>query len=137
MDRSFDILNGDPEDPKMIEQLNTSIRISAILKKLKHTRVGLVGGHAPGFIAMAADPFVMHRGLGVQLQTYSLIEFENVTNAISDEAVATDVEKTKALGLDYKDASEEDLPMASRLYLAMRHFFEEEYLDVLGVRCWP
>jgi len=137
MDRSFDILNGDPEDPKMIEQLNTSIRISAILKKLKHTRVGLVGGHAPGFIAMAADPFVMHRGLGVQLQTYSLIEFENVTNAISDEAVATDVEKTKALGLDYKDASEEDLPMASRLYLAMRHFFEEENLDVLGVRCWP
>ena len=137
MDRSFEILNGDPEDAETRARLDTGVRISAIIQKLKHTRVGVVGGQAPGFIAMSADPFVMHRGLGVQLQTYSLIEFENVVKELSEEAVAADVEAVQALGLEFKDATAEDLPMASRLYLAMRHFFEEENLDALAVRCWP
>ncbi len=137
MERSFELLKGDPEDSETIEKLDTSVRIAAIIQKLRHTRVGVVGGQAPGFITMTADPFVMHLGLGVQLQTYSLIEFQNVVNDISEEAVSADIEKVKALGLEFKDASEDDLPMASRLYLAMRHFFEEENLDALGVRCWP
>jgi L-fucose isomerase-like protein len=133
MGRSFELLKGNPEDSETQARLDTSVRITGIIEKLRHTRVGVIGGQAPGFISMTTDPFVMHRGLGVQLQTYSLIEFHE----LNEEAVAADVEKAKALGLEYKDASEEDLPMASRLYLAMRHFFEEENLDVLGVRCWP
>lgn len=137
MDHSYDVLNGDPEDAGTLEKLDTSVRIAAIIRKLKRTRVGVVGGQAPGFANMATDPFVMHRELGVQLQTYSLIEFGNVLNALSEEAVAADVEEAKKLGLGYKDASEADLPMASRLYLTMRHFFDEENLDALGVRCWP
>ena len=137
MGRSFDILNGDPEEAEILEQLDTSVRIAAIIHKLNHTRVGVIGGQAPGFVAMAADPFVMHRGLGVQLQTWSLIEFENVLNDLSEEAVAADVEKVKALGLEHKDTVDNDLPMASRLYLAMRHFMDEENIDALAVRCWP
>ena len=137
MNHSYDVLNGDPEDTDTIAKLGTSVRIAAIIRKLRHTRVGVIGGQAPGFANMATDPFVMHRELGVQLQTYSLIEFGNVLNDISEDTVAADVEETKKLGLEFKDACEEDFPMASRLYLAMRHFFEEENLDALGVRCWP
>jgi len=124
MGHSFELLKGDPKNSETLGKLDTSVRITGIIEKLRHTRVGVVGGQAPGFISMSTDPFVMHRGLGVQLQTYSLIEFQNVVNEISEEAVAVDVEKAKDLGLEYKDASEDDLPMASRLYLAMRHFFE-------------
>ena len=137
MEHPFEILNGDPQASETIEKLDTAVRITAVIRKLRHTRVGVVGGQAPGFANMAADPFVMHRGLGVQLQTYSLIEFENALNDLSEEAVAADVETVKSLGLEYKDATESDLPMASRLYLTMRHFFDEENLDALGVRCWP
>ena len=137
MGRSFEILKGDPTDEGTLEKLDTSVRIAGIIQKLRHTRVGVIGGQAPGFLSMTTDPFVMHRGLGVQLQTYSLIEFENVVKELSEEAVNADVEKAKALGLEFKDASEDDLPMASRLYLAMRHFIETENLDALGVRCWP
>ncbi len=137
MGRSFEILKGDPEDEETLAKLDTSVRIAGIIQKLNHTRVGVVGGQVPGFLSMATDPFVMHRGLGVQLQTYSLIEFENVAKDLSVEAVNADVDKAKALGLEFKDATEDDLPMASRLYLAMRHFIESENLDALAVRCWP
>ena len=137
MSRSSDVVYGDPEDSETLEKLDTSVRSVAVVRKLRHTRVGVIGGQAPGFANMATDPLAMHQLLGVQLQTYSLIEFENVLKDLSEDAVSTDVETVKEMGLEFKDASEADLPMASRLYLAMRHFFDEENLDALGVRCWP
>jgi len=137
MGRSSDVVYGDPEDSETLEKLDTSVRSVAVVRKLRHTRVGVIGGQAPGFANMATDPFAMHQLLGVQLQTYSLIEFENVLKDLSEDAVSTDVETVKEMGLEFKGASEADLPMASRLYLAMRHFFDEENLDALGVRCWP
>jgi len=137
MGRSSDVVYGDPEESETLEKLDTSVRSVAVVRKLRHTRVGVIGGQAPGFDNMATDPFAMHQLLGVQLQTYSLIEFENVLKDLSEDAVSTDVETVKEMGLEFKGASEADLPMASRLYLAMRHFFDEENLDALGVRCWP
>ena len=137
MGRSSDVVNGVPGDSTTLDELDVSVRSAAIVRKLRQARVGVIGGQAPGFANMAVDPFAMRRDLGPQLQTYSLIEFGNVVNDLSEDAVAADVDKVKGLGLEFKDASEADLPMASRLYLAMQRFFDEENLDALGVRCWP
>jgi L-fucose isomerase-like protein len=71
------------------------------------------------------------------VQTFSLIEFSNVVNELSADAVAADVAKVKALGYPHKDTTDDDLPMASRLYLAMKSFFESENLDALTIREWP
>jgi L-fucose isomerase-like protein len=65
------------------------------------------------------------------------VEFAGAVNGFSDGEVAADVAKVKALVLAHKDTSDEDLPMASRLYLAMRSFMDNERLDALTVRCWP
>jgi L-fucose isomerase-like protein len=100
-------------------------------------RIGIVGGQAPGFFAMGADPFSMHQSLGVQVQTFSLVEFASVVNGFSDQEVTADVAKVKAMSLEHKDTSDDDLPMASRLYLAMRSCMENESLDALSVRRWP
>ena len=51
--------------------------------------------------------------------------------------MTADVAKVKALGLPHKDTTDNDLPMASRLYLAMRWFMENENLDALTIRDWP
>ena len=41
------------------------------------------------------------------------------------------------MGLRHKDTNDGDLPMASRLYMAMRRFMDHESLDALTVREWP
>jgi L-fucose isomerase-like protein len=107
------------------------------VRRLKTVRMGVIGGQAPGYFAMSADPFSIHHGTGAQVQTYSLVELSNVVNELSPEAVAADVAKVKALGYPHKDTTDEDLPMASRLYLAMKAFFENENLDTLTIRDWP
>lgn len=137
MGHAFDVVYGDPADAGTRQRFDEAVRMAATVRRLRTVRLGMVGGQAPGYFAMGADPFTIHRGLGVQLQTFSLIEFANVVNDLKDEAVNADVAKVKALNLPYKDTNEEDLPMASRLYLAMRSFMDNENLDALTVRCWP
>jgi L-arabinose isomerase len=65
------------------------------------------------------------------------VEFANAVIEVSNDAVAADVAKVSALGLPHKDTSNDDLPMASRLYLAMRVFIDNENLDALTIREWP
>lgn len=137
MGHTFELVYGDPDAVETRQRLSEAVRLAATVRRLRSVRLGLVGGQAPGYFAMSADPFTVHRGLGVQLQTFSLLEFANVVNGLSEQAVAEDVAKVKALGLPHKDTSDEDLPMASRLYLAMRSFLHNETLDAMTIRCWP
>lgn len=137
MGHSFEIIYGHPDAAETQKQLRETVRLAATVRRLRSVRMGLIGSHAPGYFAMHADMFALHRSLGVQLQTFSLLEFEDVVQAIHGEAVADDVAKVKALGIPHKDTSDEDLPMASRLYLAMKSYLDNENLDVLAVRCWP
>jgi L-fucose isomerase-like protein len=137
MGHSFEVVYGDPDAPATRRQLKDVVRLAATARNLRSTRLGLVGGQAPGYFTMGADPFTVHHGLGTQVQTFSLLEFANAVNGLSDEVVAEDVAKVKALGLPHKDTSDADLPMASRLYLAMRSFLDTECLDAMTIRCWP
>jgi L-fucose isomerase-like protein len=137
MGHSFEIVYGDPDADAARRRFSEAVRMAATVRRLRTVRLGVIGGQAPGYSAMSADPFAIHQGLGAQVQTFSLIEFANVVNDLKDEAIAADVAKVKALGFPHKDTTDEDLPMASRLYLAMRSFLENENLDGLTIRDWP
>ncbi|HEY5913545.1 MAG TPA: L-fucose/L-arabinose isomerase family protein [Verrucomicrobiae bacterium] len=137
MGHTFDIVYGDPAAAGTQQRFRQAVRLAATARGLRSARLGLIGGHAPGYFAMGADAFSVHRGLGVQVQTFSLLEFANAVSGLAEDAVAEDVAKVKALGMPHKDTSDEDLPMASRLYLAMRSFLENDGLDAMTIRCWP
>jgi L-fucose isomerase-like protein len=137
MEHGFELVYGDPDAASTQKRLDEAVRLAATIRRLRSARLGVIGGQAPGFLAMGADAFSVHRGVGVQLQTFSLVEFANTVSAINNEDVAADVAKVKALGLEHKDTSDEDLPMASRLYLAMRWYMDNERLDAMCIRCWP
>lgn len=133
----FELVYGDPDAAETRARLREAVAVATTVRRLRTVRLGMIGGHAPGFFAMGADPFIVHRGLGIQLQTFSLIEFGDVVRGLPAEAVDADVAAVKKLGIPHKDTTDDDLPQASRLYLGMRAFLENERLDALTVRCWP
>jgi L-fucose isomerase-like protein len=137
MNHSFELVNGDPEAAPTQQRFTEAVRMAATVRGLRSVRLGIIGGQAPGYFAMGAEPFAIHHGTGAQVQSFSLIEFATVVNDLTAEAVAADVEKVKSLKLPHKDTSDDDLPMASRLYLAMCAFFDTENLDAMTIRCWP
>ena len=137
MGHSFEMVYGHPEAPATLRRFNEAVRLAATVRRLRTVRLGVIGGQAPGFFAMGADLFSIHHGLGVQMQTFSLMEFADVVVGFKDDEVATDIALVKALGLKHKDTSDDDLPMASRLYMAMRWFMDHESLDAMTIREWP
>ena len=137
MGHPFDLVYGAPEDSGAQQRFAQAVCMATTQRRLRSVRLGIIGGQAPGYFAMAEDPFVIHRELGSQVQSFSLVEFVNAVNEVNEQAVAADVEKVKALKLPHKDTTEADLPMASRLYLALRGFMENERLDAITIREWP
>jgi L-fucose isomerase-like protein len=137
MEHAFELVYGDPDAAATRQHFNEAVRMAATIRGLRTVRLGIIGGQAPGYVAMSANPFDIYKELGAQVQSFSLLEFQTVVNELTSEAVAADVAKVKVLGIPHKDTTDEDLPMSSRLYLAMRHFMEAENLDALTIRCWP
>jgi L-fucose isomerase-like protein len=137
MGHAFELAYGDPDEPAAQTQLTEAIRAAAAVRRLRRVRLGAIGGQAPGYFAMGGDMFSVFRGTGAQMQSFSLLQYADAVRQLPDAAVAEDVGRVKALGFPLKDVTEDDLPMASRHYLALRGFMEAERLDALVVREWP
>src|SRR5258708_28925055 len=88
MGHSFELVYGDPDAAETRQRLSEAVKLAATVRRLRTVRLGAIGGQAPGYFAMSADPFSIHQGLGAQVQTFSLIEFADVVNGLSNEAVA-------------------------------------------------
>ena len=135
--RGFEIVCGHPEVPQTLTDLRVATRIVFAAWRLRRSRLAVIGGQAPGFFAMAPDANALFDRLGVQLQQFTLPEFFDALPAKDDPAVATDVASISEFDLPFRDATEADLPDASRLYLAMCRFYDEHQVDALALRCWP
>ena len=98
LNRPFELVYGFPGTGETKEQLNIAIRIAYTVRRLRKGQVGLVGYHAPGFIDMHTDPFLMNRELGLQLHHFSLQEFLDTIQQFSDEEVDKDIARVMDMG---------------------------------------
>lgn len=133
----FELVYGDPDDAAVQACLIQAINLSRTALRLRGAKVGVIGTYAPGFIDLAADPFLLRRALGLQLHALSLPQFIDRVNAVDEAAVSKDIEAVHKLGLPFKDVTEADLAVNSRVYLAMRALMQEESLSGLCIQCWP
>jgi L-fucose isomerase-like protein len=133
----FEFVYGDPDDPQVRVDLSRAIAMSHTFHCLRRAKLGVIGTYAPGFIDLAAEPFLLHRTLGVQLHALSLPQFIERVQALPEETVAQDVQRVASLGLPVAKGTPDALPVNSRCYLAMLELMKEEKLDGLTIQCWP
>lgn len=133
----FEFVYGDGEAVAVRADLVRAIALSSTVGKLRQAKVGVIGTHVPGFIDLAADPFLLRRSIGIQLHPLSLPQYIDRVRAIPDDAVEKDVQQVRALGLRPVGVTEDALGINSRCYLAMLDVMQEENLDALALQCWP
>ena len=134
---AFELIYGDPDDADLRAELARAIAVARAAGELKHAKLGVIGTHAPGFIDLAAEPFLMRRTLGIQIHPLSLPQYIERVHAVPEEAVRKDVESVLAMKLPMNEVTVDDLPVNSRCYLAMLELIEEECLDGITIQCWP
>ncbi len=133
----FELVYGDPDDAATRASLVQALNLARTAARLRNAKIGVIGTYAPGFIDLAADPFLLRRSLGLQFHALSLPQFIDRVKGLDEAAVRNDVDAVRKLGLKLKDVTEEDLAMNSRCYLAMRQLMQEESLAGLCIQCWP
>ncbi len=134
---AFELVYGDPDDKVLRAELVRAIGIARAVAVLRQAKVGVIGTHAPGFIDLAADPFLLRRTLGIQLHPLSLPQFIERVHAVPEDAIKKDVQRVLDMKLPMRDVTADDLPMNSRCYLAMQELIAEESLDAITIQCWP
>ena len=135
--QAFELVYGEPEDEALRADLMRAIAIGRTVRLLRHAKVGVIGTHAPGFIDLAADGFLLRKTMGVQLHPLSLPQYIERVHGISEEAVRKDVQKVLDLKMPMNGVTVDALAMNSRCYLAMQDLIDEERLDALALQCWP
>jgi L-fucose isomerase-like protein len=99
--------------------------------------MGFIGYHAPGFIDMHPDPFLLNKTFGIQLQHMGIVEFMDTVNSQSEQNVASDLDVVRSLKLANKDIAEADLAVNSKYYLALKQIMAAESFNAFAIRCWP
>ena len=136
----FELVYGEPEAVR--DELARAVDLSATVRALRTAKIGMVGTHAPGFVDLAADPFLLRRTFGVQLHALSLPQFIDRVQAIRADEVSADLQRIRQLGLTGTEGSgvelsDDLLDVNARFYLAMKELMREGSLDALALQCWP
>ncbi len=134
---AFEFVYGDPDDDAVRAELVRALAIARTAGRLSRAKIGVVGTHVPGFVDLAADPFLIRRALGAQLHSLSLPQFIERVHAVPEAAAHADVERVLDLKMPMNGVTADDLGVNSRCYLAMLELMEEESLDGLAIQCWP
>jgi L-fucose isomerase-like protein len=134
----FEFVYGAPED--VHDGLRRAVALAGTVNQLRRAKLGMIGSHAPGFIDLAADPFLIRTTFGLQLHALSLPQFIERVQAVPEGEVKADLERVHSLGLrrteDDTVPPDDLLAMNSRFYLSMRDVMREMNLQGLALQCW-
>jgi L-fucose isomerase-like protein len=136
----FELVYGGPDDDlsKVEADLLRAVALASAVYKLRRAKVGVVGTHVPGFIDLAADPFLISQTLGLQFHPLSLVQFIERVNNVDEAAVSNDILEVRKLGLKFAEKrTDAELAVNSRYYLAINDLMREMRLDALALQCWP
>ncbi len=132
----FRFIFGKLSQPKTVKKIYDFAMASAIVKKLKSLRVGVVGGRPEIMTNLALDEFGLKKVFGatvVPLDFSCLEDFlKNVENSRVDERIA-EIKNTIA------DIRVDDgvLGQSVRYYLALLDMVGEFKLDAISFNCYP
>lgn len=125
-----------PDDAQAIAQITAVARAGRVRRRLRATRLGIVGEHPPGFESCHPDAERLRRRLGVEVAHFELAEVFARARAVNGQVGALREQlSARIAGLDALPREPADGTLA--VYAALRQLAEEASCDALAVRCWP
>ncbi len=129
-------LYASPDDAQAIAQITAVAKAGRARRRLRATRLGVVGEHPPGFESCRLDTERLRRRLGVEVARFELAEVFARARAVNGQVGALREQLGAHIaGLDALLREPVDGTLA--VYVALRQLAEEASCDALAVRCWP
>lgn len=130
---------GFADDPVFKKRLWVTVKALGAIKKLKHSRVALIGGFAPGFYDLYFDErSVISKLDGIYInRLHEYDEIIKLANKVTDEQVAPYLKELDDLCIKCTPKVMELRGFSIKMYLAYKEFVEKYHYDAIAVSCWP
>ena len=132
----YKFVYGLPSDAQAISEIERTVRVQNAIKRLHHTRLGVMGARPPGFYGSTYDELRLRKALGVEIVPIEVSEVLATYESIPQAQVNAVAERVENLG-QRVGADEEDVTRVARLYSSMSHFAQADGLSGIAVKCWP
>ncbi len=119
------------------DKLRGAVSPVAAIKRLRRTKLGMVGSRAPGFYTSGANELLLRRQLGVEIDNITLYELTEIAEKMPKEKVDEAVEWLKDSSCGICGPTGEELRKGAALYLAFLEVKQKFSVDVFSVKCWP
>ena len=132
---TFKFVVGNDYDKELTKQILDFDRAAKCIKKLKNTRIGMIGYASMGMYTGLGDHIKIKKLLGtevVQLDQYTLI---NKAQSISKERIEEYKPIMKSEWNISSDVTDCDVDKTIAFYLALRDLVKEHKLDGVTVKC--
>ncbi len=126
-----------PDDPTVLERIQTLAAAGSVYRRLRSARLGVVGHNPDGFEPCRLDAPSLEAHFGLAVEQFQLNDLFDRARKIEEERI-----QTIRLGLDQKldnldSLEQEPLHGTLSVYAALKDLASEQQLDGMAVRCWP
>ncbi|WP_376796312.1 hypothetical protein [Thermogemmatispora sp.] len=130
-------LYGDPGEENLFVPLAALARAAATRRRLRASRLGLVGEAPTGFYGCQFDDLALTRVIGTTVSRLDLQRVFSAARSAPTSAVAAAIASTQERSPSLQALAPEEVQRFGAAYVALRTFLKEQQLDGLAVRCWP
>lgn len=130
---------GYPDDARFRRRLEVTVRALSALKKLRQSRVALVGGFAPGFNDLYFDErSVISKLDGIYINhLHEYDEIIKIADKISEKELQDCVARLGEDSIPKTKTAANLYSLSLKIYLAYKKFIDENAYDAVAVSCWP
>ena len=135
--KKFEILFGDPKDEKIIKRLDLTIKTIGTVKKLRNSKIGMLGYHCPGMLDASFHELELKNIIGSEIVYIDIANFIKTSEKISINSCEKIFSEINDKVNKIDGPTRNDIIEAVRLYLTLKKLVEVYSLSAIAVRCWP
>jgi L-fucose isomerase-like protein len=132
----FHFVYGSHTDERVAKEVTQYLKVYDVIKRLKHTFLGLLGYRPTAFYSSTFDETLIRQKFGIKMEEFDLKPVFDRMAELDKAALQNDMEKIS------KEVRIEGLPEGhlenhSRLYLTLNALIKEQGFDAVTIKCWP
>ncbi len=130
-------LYGNPDEAGILAPLTAFARAAVTRKRLRQSRIGLVGQAPDGFYGCQFDELELARVIGTSVTRIDLHSIFTAAGEVPAPAIEAAVASTAERSPSLHTLNRTEVQRFGAAYVVLREALRESSLDGLAVRCWP
>ncbi|MBF0280829.1 MAG: L-fucose/L-arabinose isomerase family protein [SAR324 cluster bacterium] len=136
-EQAFHYVHQAAEQAEATEKISSLAKASQVVRRLRETKLAVIGKHPDGFDTCSYDPKTANEFLGVQVDSIPLPDFIEQAKDIPDQETDQVYQRVDQEVTNLAEMEEASLRKSLKVYSALSHLAEKQKYQGLAVRCWP